>query len=114
MQLFGYEHHHKANPLDGASPAVVELYHMLARIINNQEKFQMATQAQIDKYTADVAALIAAGVAEITAAIATAQAASPDPAIDAADAKVTAATQAMTAAAAALTPPPAAPPAPTP
>jgi len=74
-------------------------------LIANQEKFQMATQAQLTKFTADVQALIAAGVAEITAAIAAAQAASPDPAIDTADAAVTAATQNMTAAAAALVPP---------
>jgi hypothetical protein len=74
-------------------------------IIANQEKFQMATQAQLTKFTADVQALIAAGVAEITAAVAAAQSASPDPAIDALDTQVTTATSNMTAAAAALTPP---------
>lgn len=67
----------------------------------------MATKAQLDKFTADVQALIDAGIAEITAAVAAAQNASPDPAIDALDAKVTAATDAMKAAASSLTPPPA-------
>jgi hypothetical protein len=71
----------------------------------------MATKAQLDKFEADVQALIDAGVAEITAAVAAAQAASNDPAIDALDTKVTAATQAMKDAAASLTPPPASPPA---
>lgn len=69
----------------------------------------MATKAQLDKFVADVQALIDAGVAEITAAVAAAQNASPDPAIDALDAKVTAATKALTDAAAALTPPPPSP-----
>ncbi len=69
----------------------------------------MATQAQLDKLAADVAALIDAGVAEIAAAVAAAQTASNDPAIDALDTKVTAATKAMTDAAAALALPPAAP-----
>lgn len=65
----------------------------------------MATKAQLDKFVADVQALIAAGVAEITAAVAAAQGASPDPAIDALDTQVTTATANLTAAAAALTPP---------
>ena len=66
---------------------------------------KMATQAQIDKLKTDVAALITAGVAEITAAVAAAQTASPDPAIDTLDASVTAATQGLTDAAAKLTAP---------
>jgi len=71
----------------------------------------MATKEQLDKLAADVAALIEAGVAEITAAIAAAQRQSPDPAIDALDSRVTAATKTLTDAAAALasggaTPPP--------
>lgn len=66
----------------------------------------MATKEQLDKLRVDVAALITAGVAEITAAVAAAQAASPDPAIDQLDSDVTAATQTLTDAAAKLTTPP--------
>ena|ERR1035437_9787718 len=105
MQLFGLPYHHLENPLDGASPAEIELYHMLAHIIANQEKFQMATQAQIDKLKTDIVALIAAGVAEITAAVTAAQTASSDPAIDDLDTKVTSATQSLTDAANKLVPP---------
>lgn len=71
----------------------------------------MATKAQIDKFMADVIALIDAGVAEITAAVAAAQTVPPeqaDAAIDDLDAKVMAATQSLKDAAAALAPPPAA------
>lgn len=67
----------------------------------------MATKAQLDKLATDVAALIDAGVAEITAAVAAAQAASNDPAIDTLDTKVTDATKAMQDAAASLKLPPA-------
>lgn len=67
----------------------------------------MATKEQLDKLRVDVAALITAGVAEITAAVAAAQTASPDPAIDQLDTDVTAATANLTAAAAKLTTPPA-------
>lgn len=105
MQLFGHHQHHCDNPLDGASPIEVELYHMLAHIIAEQEKNAMATQAQIDKLKTDVAALITAGVAEINAAVAAAQGASSDPAIDTLDASVTAATQGLTDAAAKLSAP---------
>jgi hypothetical protein len=52
MQIFGFPHHHQENPLDGASPAVLELYYMLAHIINNQERIMAA----IDDLTAAVAA----------------------------------------------------------
>src|ERR1035437_7329908 len=52
MQLFGLHHHHDTNPLDGASPAIAELYHMLAHIIDNQEKIM----AKIDDLAAAVAA----------------------------------------------------------
>lgn len=69
----------------------------------------MATKEQLDKLTADVAALITAGVAEINAAVAAAQTASNDPAIDQLDAQVTAATKALTDAAAKFANPPAAP-----
>jgi hypothetical protein len=105
--LYGFEIHRNDKPLEGTSHAVIEIHCMLAHIIERMNN--MATQAQLDKFVADVQSLIAAGVAEITAAIAAAQAASPDPAIDAADAAVTTATANLTAAAAALTPPPAAP-----
>lgn len=67
----------------------------------------MATKEQLDKLRVDVAALITAGVAEITAAVAAAQTASPDPAIDQLDKDVTAATQGLTDAAAKLSSPPA-------
>lgn len=67
----------------------------------------MATKAQLDQLTTDVAALIDAGVAEITAAIAAAQNATPDPAVDALDTRVTAATKGLTDAATALKNPPA-------
>src|ERR1035437_643381 len=52
MRLFGHEYHHHDNPMDGASPAVVELYHMLAHIIATQEKIMAA----IDDLAAAVAA----------------------------------------------------------
>src|ERR1035437_6141881 len=74
MQPYGYDHHHHDNPLDGASPAVIEIYHMLAHIINNQEKFVMATQVQLDQLTADVKAntdATAAASAALTGFVAT-------------------------------------------
>jgi hypothetical protein len=104
MKLYGYHHHHNDNPWDAAPAWAIELMALME--INH-----MATKAQLDKFMADVQALIAAGVAEITAAVAAAQNASNDPAIDALDTQVTQATQALTDAAAALQPPP---PAPTP
>lgn len=105
MRLFAQHIHHNGDPW-GTSPSwAVELAHIGLHIIERLD--DMATKAQLDKFLADVQALIAASVAEITAAIAAAQAASPDPAIDAADAAVTDATSKLTAAAAALTPPPA-------
>ena len=55
----------------------------------------MATAEQLAKLSTDIAALIQAGVAEITAAVAAAQAASPDPAIDTLDTAVTTATQGL-------------------
>ncbi len=105
MHLFGHNHHHCDNPLDGASPVQVEIYHMLAHIIERQKENAMATQAQIDKLKTDVAAMITAATAEITAALAAAQNASPDPAIDTLDSAVTAATQSLNDAAAKLTAP---------
>jgi hypothetical protein len=105
MHLFGHHHYKCDNPLDGARAIEVEIYHMLAHIIEQQKENAMATQAQIDKLKTDVAALITAGVAEINAAIAAAQTASPDPAIDQLDSDVTAATKGLTDAAAKLTAP---------
>lgn len=104
------------NPWDSAPSYAVEIGYGLAAILEQLTRMEntMATQAQIDKLMADVAALIDAGVAEITAAVAAAQRVPPaqaDAAIDALDAKVTAATQSLKDAAASLTPPPAAPPA---
>lgn len=63
MRLFGQDHHHHDNPMDGASPAVVELYHMLAHIISNQEKLMALTpevQTLIDTVTANTNAVQAA------------------------------------------------------
>ena len=102
MKLYGYDRHCNESPWVNAPAWAIELLALME--INH-----MATQAQIDKLMADVQALIAAGVAEITAAVAAAQTASPDPAIDALDTAVTTATANLTAAAAALTPPPATP-----
>lgn len=97
------------NPWADATPPEIELGIGVALILDTLKRMEntMATKAQIDKFVADVSALIDAGVAEITAAVAAAQNASPDPAIDALDAKVTAATQALKDATAALQPPPA-------
>jgi hypothetical protein len=103
MRLYGLDHHHQDNPMQGASALDIECFYMLAYIIERLET--MATQAQIDKLKTDIVALIAAGVAEITAAVSTAQNASPDPAIDTLDTQVTAATQTLTDAAAKLVPP---------
>ena len=108
VTLFARHLHGCDNPFEGASPLSVEIYFMLAHIIERLDT--MATQAQLTKLATDVAALITAGVAEITAAVAAAQTASPDPAIDDLDNKVTAATQVLTTAAATLTNPPANPP----
>lgn len=76
--------------------------HILARM-----EMKMATKAQLDQLTTDVAALIDAAVAEITAAVSAAQATSSDPAIDALDARVTDTTKKLTDASAALKNPPA-------
>ena len=103
MKLFALDLHNNQDPWADAPAWGLELRSMLGIIIERLDT--MATTAQLDKFLADVQALIAASVAEITAAVAAAQNASPDPAIDTADAAVTAATDKLTAAAAALTPP---------
>lgn len=108
MRVFGHHHHGNDDPLSDAPAYIVELYVLGVLILERLET--MATKEQLDKLRVDVAALITAGVAEITAAVAAAQAASPDPAIDELDSQVTAATQALTDAAAKLASPPASPP----
>ncbi len=107
MKVYGFDHHHHEAPWDDAPSWAIELGVLMILILSEQEKQAMATKAQLDKLQADIAALIAAGVAEITAAVAAAQAASPDPAIDTLDAAVQKATSDMTTAAAALAIPPA-------
>jgi hypothetical protein len=102
-------HRHHDNPWGEATAAEIEIGIGVALILETLNRMEntMATKEQLDKLTTDVAALIDAGVAEITAAIMAAQKASPDPAIDTLDARVTAATKGLTDAAAALANPPA-------
>lgn len=102
-------HRNHDNPWDNATPPEVEIGIGVALILDTLKRLEntMATKDQLDKLTTDVAALIDAGVAEITAAIAAAQKDSPDPAIDTLDVRVTAATKGLTDAAAALANPPA-------
>ena len=102
-RLYARDVHLCDDPTEGASPLDLEIYFMLALIIEGLNN--MATKDQIDKLRTDVAALITAGVAEINAAVAAAQKASPDPAIDQLDTDVTAATQNLTDAAAKLSTP---------
>lgn len=47
MSLFGFHKHRRDDPLEGASPAEIELYFMLTHIIKNQEQFHMAVTAEI-------------------------------------------------------------------
>jgi hypothetical protein len=107
MEIFGWHRHKDDDPWCHAPPWALELHEHMLRLHKQisaiQQEIVMATQAQIDKLLSDVAALIEAGVAEISAAVAAAQTASPDPAIDAADVRVTVATDNLKAAAAALT-----------
>lgn len=107
MRIFGNHLHHHENPLSEAPVWALELFAMGLTIIERQEN--MATKEQLDKLATDIAALIDAGVAEITAAVAAAQTASPDPAIDDLDSRVTAATQSLKDAAAKLAAAPTAP-----
>lgn len=97
--------HHHFDSGNEAPPWAVPIFESLGLIIERNHR--MATKEQLDKLRVDVAALITAGVAEITAAVSAAQSSSPDPAIDQLDTDVTAATQALTDAAAKLTNPPA-------
>jgi hypothetical protein len=64
MQLFGLPYHHQENPMDGASPAEIELYHMLAHIIANQEKI-MSDLTDLQSAVADLATDLTANNAEI-------------------------------------------------
>lgn len=91
----------------GSRRRAVDLLHVKLNLIM-EGLDAMATKEQLDKLRVDVAALITAGVAEISAALAVAQNASNDPAIDQLDTDVQAATQALTDAAAKLSNPPAA------
>lgn len=114
MKPYGKHLHRLDTPWACASPMELELLEMLRYIIQQYEHknallarieerlTQMATKEQLDKLAADVAALIDAGVAEITAAVEAAQRQSPDPAIDALDARVTDATDVMKKASEAL------------
>ena len=107
MRLFGHEHHHNDNPMDGASPAVVELYHMLAHIIETQEKIMAA----IDDLAAAVAAedtVIDGAVTLLNGIPALIAAAGTDPAkLAALQADITAKTTTLAAAVLAGTPTPA-------
>lgn len=110
------DHHRHRSPWDEAPPWDAEIGYGVGLIIKTLERMEntMATQAQLDKFKADVAALIQASADEILAAVAAAQRVPPeqaDAAIDALDTQVTAATQALTDAAAKLKLPPPAPPA---
>lgn len=104
-----HTHHHY---YDDAGKEVIAGIVALRKSIDlaNERLNHMATQAQLDKLKADIAALIQAGVEEINAAVAAAQNVPPekaDAAIDDLDTQVTAATQALTDAAAKLRLPPA-------
>ena len=47
MSLFGYHKHHLEDPLEGASPAEIELYYMLTHIITRMEQNHMAVSAEV-------------------------------------------------------------------
>lgn len=65
MRLFGLPYHHLENPLDFASPVEIEFYHMLAYIINNQEKI-MSDLTDLQSAVADLATDLTANNAEIS------------------------------------------------
>src|ERR1019366_216151 len=56
--------HHQGDPLNGASAAVVEIYHMLAHILANQEKI-MNDLTDLQSAVADLATDLTANNAEI-------------------------------------------------
>jgi hypothetical protein len=47
MSLFGFHKHREEDPLEGASPAEIELYFMLTHIIKRMEQIAMAISAEI-------------------------------------------------------------------
>ena len=47
MSLFGFHHHRCDDPLEGASPAEIELYFMLTHIIKRMEQIAMAISAEV-------------------------------------------------------------------
>jgi hypothetical protein len=76
MQVFGLPYHHHEKPMDGASPAVVELYHMLAHIINTQEKIMaaiddLATAVAAEDTVIDSAVVLLQGIPALIAAAGT-------------------------------------------
>ena len=64
MPLYGHNHHHHDNPMEGAGPAVVELHSMLAHIIKTQEKI-MSDLTDLQGAVADLATDLTANNAEI-------------------------------------------------
>jgi hypothetical protein len=107
MQLFGFDTHHIDNPLDGASPLDIEMYHMLAHIIANQEKIMaaiddLATAVTAEDTVIDSAVVLLNGIPALLAAAGT------DPAkLTALQADITAKTTTLAAAVLANTPTPA-------
>src|SRR5450755_1248248 len=76
MRLFGQDHHHQENPLDGASPVEIEFYHMLAHIINTQEKLMaaiddLATAVAAEDTVIDSAVVLLNGIPALIAAAGT-------------------------------------------
>lgn len=53
MRLFGHHHHRCDDPLEGARPLDIEIYHMLARIIENQEKIMATLDETLAAVTAE-------------------------------------------------------------
>jgi hypothetical protein len=53
MRIFGLDHHHRDNPMDGASPVEIEFYHMLAHIINQMERLMSAMDDLATSVTAE-------------------------------------------------------------
>ena len=107
MRLFGLKFHHLENPLDWASPVEIELYYMLAHIIDKQE----ILMAAIDDLQAAVAAedtVIDSAVVLLQGIPALIAAAGTDPAkLTALQADITAKTTTLAAAVLAGTPTPA-------
>jgi phage shock protein A len=68
MSLFGFHKHREEDPLEGASPAEIELYFMLTHIIKRMEQIAMAVSAEVQtvldeiKQTKSLAQSVDAGV----------------------------------------------------